>query len=86
MSEILTINDKEYTFEYDFNARVKAEAATGINLFSPDANAATFRAITWSMLIPNHPDLTIEDAGKLLNRKSMSKVIAIVTKLSESEE
>lgn len=83
----LTINEKEYTLEYDFNARVKAEQVTGINLFAvQQTDAATARALTWSMLLPHHPEMTIEDAGRLLNPKTQTQVLAAITKLSKSED
>lgn len=83
----LTINDKEYTFEYDFNARVKAEQATGINLFAvQQTDAATARALTWSMLLPHHPEMTIEEAGRLLNPKTQPQVLAVIGKLTDGGE
>lgn len=55
---------------YDHNAIVQAEAATGINLLTAmvdDITATKLRGLLWASLLPDDPDLTLEDAGKLIN-------------------
>ena len=51
---------------YDFNAIVQVELLTGINLLKSaitELSATNLRALLWSALLKENPDLTIDEVG-----------------------
>jgi|SRR6266567_3327687 len=68
------INDTKYHMCFDFNAICTVEELTGINLLNQmyDLNldklsSKMFRALLFASLLKAQPDMTIDDAGALIN-------------------
>jgi hypothetical protein len=57
-----------YKMEFDFNALVRAENLTGLNLMalSQGMSAGQTRAHVFAAMAKHHPEASIEDAGMLL--------------------
>ena len=54
---------------YNYNAIVQAEAATGVNLLTAivsDLSATKLRGLLWAALLPESPDIKIEEVGQLI--------------------
>jgi hypothetical protein len=66
LKKTVTLNGDPYTFEYDWDAQVRAEELTGLNLLVPSANSAGFRAVLLARLLKNHPDMTVAKANALI--------------------
>jgi hypothetical protein len=62
----LILNGAEYTLAYDWEAQVKAEEMTGMNMLAPSATSAGFRALFLARLLKHHPDMTVEKASALI--------------------
>lgn len=77
LRKTITLNGEPYTFEYDWDAQVRAEEMTGLNLLAPTANSAGFRAILLARLLKNHPDMTLAKVGALipLNVEAISNAL-----------
>lgn len=68
------IEGKEYTLVLDFNAMCEFEAATGKNAFETiqafetgAVSASDLRALMWSTLVADQPEITLREAGALLS-------------------
>ena len=79
----LTCGKATFHLAYDFNAIVKAEQATGVNLLSSvvgEINASSLRGLLWASLLPENPDMTLDQAGKLIKPANIPTIRqAIVT-------
>ncbi len=79
----LTLQGKTYHLAYDFNAICQANNATGINLLDSilgDITAISLRGLLWAALLPDNPEMTIEEAGKLIMLRDIKAVReAVVT-------
>jgi hypothetical protein len=79
----LILGGKIYHLAYDFNAIVQAEKATGVNLLSSvvgEITASSLRGLLWASLLKDQPDITLEQAGKLIKPHNIGTVReAIVT-------
>lgn len=65
----LEVGGKTYQLSYDFNAIVKAEQETGIDLLTKvlgNVNATSLRGLLWAALLKDQPDITLEHAGGLI--------------------
>jgi hypothetical protein len=66
----LSLDGTTYRLVYDFEHLCRVEEATGINLlFSIDWNrvdAKRIRALLWSLLLKEHPDVKLEDLTKYM--------------------
>jgi hypothetical protein len=85
----LEITGNKYLLCFDFNAIATAEQLTGLNLIralrSDEWSALQLRALLYSALLKLQPGTTLEDAGALINIKTMAKVTnAIVEAFTES--
>jgi hypothetical protein len=85
----LELAGKKHFLCFDFNAIATAEQLTGLNLIralrSDEWSALQLRALLYSALLKLQPDVTLEDAGALINIKTMAKVTnAIVEAFTES--
>jgi len=80
-SSKLTIDGAEYTLAEDFNAKVKAEELTGLNLLVPDRlDSATLRGLFLARVLLNHPEVTAEKACALISAAGEGVIMeAIVT-------
>ena len=79
----LKIGDKTYHLVFDFNACAQVQAATGVNVFAPQADAfdpIKFRAMLWASLLHDQPDMLIQDAGKLITPKTLPAIAEAVSK------
>ena len=80
----LKIGDTLYRFCFDFNACAQVQALTGVNVFNvPESgtlNPVFFRAQVWASLLRDQPNLTLEDAGRLITVRTMSAVGEAVAK------
>jgi hypothetical protein len=73
----LEVDGEVYQLSYDFNAIVRAEQATGINLLNNvlgDIGAASLRGLLWAALLKDHPELTLEQAGSLIRPSNIGEV------------
>lgn len=65
----LIVGGATFHLAYDFNAIIKAEKETGVNLLSSavgEINATSLRGLLWASLLPENPEMTIDQAGKLV--------------------
>lgn len=70
-----SVDGKQYTLRFDFNAMVAFEDATGAGAMAifegfekgENVSAKHLRAIVWAMLQRHHPETTLELAGDLLS-------------------
>jgi hypothetical protein len=82
----LVLNGTKYNLVYDFNALVALEQATGRNLLDGSAwdltkfNGNDVRSFFWAGLLADHPEITIIDAGKLLDMKTIGPVFEAIGK------
>jgi hypothetical protein len=84
----LTINDQTFVLAYDWEAQVKAEEMTGVNLLAPPPNSAGFRAIFLSRLLKHQPNITLEKVNSLmpLNLDKISSALHQISETQEAEE
>lgn len=78
----LVIGGKTLKLCYDFNAVVKAEEQTGLNLLSAvvgNIDARSLRGLLWASVIREHPALTIEEVGKLIRPTSIATIRQAIT-------
>lgn len=79
----LVISGTTYQLCFDFNAVATVEAETGINLFTADQtkfSPVTFRAMFYASLVKAHPEMTLEQAGSLINPKTLPAIATAVSK------
>lgn len=70
----ITVDGKTYELAYDFNALVKAEELSGLNLLTPRSDSASYRALLLSVLLPKHPEMTLEGAGALIRAGNLEEI------------
>jgi hypothetical protein len=74
----LTLGEHDFNLVFNFNALALLEEKTGMNAFRvvdfQNINATTIRAMLWTALITEQPDITMEDVGNLLTFENMSVV------------
>lgn len=74
----ITLNDKEYVLEYDFNAICVAEELTGLNMFGSfdfqRLSTVSFRAMLFATLLHNHPEITLEECGSFIQGKTLAEI------------
>lgn len=79
-----------YRLRYDFNAICDAEPAAGVNLLSAIAgngvDARQTRGLLFAMLKPEHPLVTLAEAGELLTRELPTVLDALRLALRGAEE
>jgi hypothetical protein len=76
---------QEYQLVVDMNALADFEVATGLNAMSilegdvSQLSALHIRALFWAMLVQNHPEMTIKDAGRLVlsGMEAMNRAVAV---------
>jgi hypothetical protein len=89
----IKVNDTEYKLSYDFDAIASAEdlydmpLITGLSQKDIERpKVKLIRALLYGMIKTNHPETTVEDVSKMLNRHNVADVwIAILTTIGESE-
>jgi hypothetical protein len=75
---------KRYTLVYSVNAICKMEDELGDAVKSIGSLAvggkkfSTVRTVFWCGLLDNHPDLTIQDAGRIIDAIGFDKADAVV--------
>lgn len=79
----LILGGKTYHLSYDFNAIVKAEKETGVNLLTAvvgEINAQSLRGLLWASLLKDHPALTADEVGDFIQPTNIATIReAIVT-------
>jgi hypothetical protein len=64
------VSGKTYSLCFDFNALATAEAITGVNLLKAmdfqNLSAVSFRALLFASLLKHQPNMTLEEAGSLI--------------------
>lgn len=74
----ITLNGKDFTLQYDFNAIARAEELIGINLFGTfdftQLSVTKFRAMLFSSLLKNHPEITLEECGDLITAHTLAEI------------
>jgi len=74
-----------YKLQFDFNALVRTETLTGLNLGSiQNMTAGQTRALVYASLAKHHPKVTLEDAGGLLTRAKSEVMDALGTLFDDS--
>lgn len=76
----ISIDQKEYRLQYDFNQLADCEDIAGCNLLSAVARqggntALELRGVFYAFLHSHHPELTIHDAARLIRADTMVQVI-----------
>lgn len=81
------LNGKEYTLTYDWDAQIKAEEITKINLLFPQGVSASaiVRATLLARILKNHPEMTLEKVSKLLPTNT-TKILNSLNEISEYQE
>jgi hypothetical protein len=78
----LIAGGQTYHLAYDFNAVVVAEEATGINLLASvvgEITARSLRGLLYASLLMAHPEITIEEVGKLIQPTNIGTIRQAVT-------
>jgi len=81
----ITLNGEEFTMAYDWEAQVKAEEITGMNLLAPLPTSAGFRALFLARLLKHHPDMTIERVNKLIPLNT-GKISTAIHEIGEAQD
>jgi hypothetical protein len=80
----ITFDGVEYHLEYSFNAIAIAEEKVGINLFGAfdftQLTVTKFRAMLFSSLVKNHPDMTLERAGDFIRASNLADITVAMIK------
>lgn len=85
----VTAGEQEYTLRFDMNALVELEDATGmpvpkLALSFGDPEQMSYkllRSMFWAGLLHHHPDVTVEEAGRIMSEIDLLEVIE---KISEA--
>jgi hypothetical protein len=83
--------DKERHIVMDWNTLTLFEEATGQDVLAKDGNlnivgARNIRALLWASLAQEDPDLTLQDAGKLIKGGNLVDILdALKQSLRESD-
>ncbi len=81
--------DKERPFSFDLNAMIKFRQLTGkdISVLSEkdSFNVEVFRALLYSCLATDNPDLTLESTGKPVTIKDMDRIATELLKAINAE-
>jgi hypothetical protein len=81
----LTLNGVEYTLAYDWEAQVRAEEMTGMNLLAPAPSSAGFRGLFLSRLLKHHPDMTLDEVNALIPM-NIGKISTALHNIGENQE
>jgi hypothetical protein len=79
-----------FKLQFDFNKIVEAEEAAGCNLFSAlgnlrSLNARQARGLLLAMLRTHHPEITLAEAGQLVNADMGAVLEALAIALGAGE-
>jgi len=79
----LELNGKVYHLAFSFNAMAKVEELTGLKLLNAiefnDLSVTQYRALLFSALLTENPDITLEEVGNLINLKTLAPItVALV--------
>jgi hypothetical protein len=79
----LKLNGKTYHLNFSFNGIATAEALTGLKLLGcidlQNLSATQYRALLYSTLLDENPDISIGEVGSLINLKTLPEItIALV--------
>lgn len=78
----LELDGTKYRLVYDFESLCRVEEATGINLlFGVDwsrVEAVRIRALLWSLLLKEHPDVKLEDLTKYMTFAYKDPILSAV--------
>lgn len=87
------VEGRKWTLGLDFNAMCSFEEKTGKNSFeivsqfeSGKISATDIRALMWAMLVGDHPDVTLQEAGNVLSQAPEAIKQAIQGATPTSEE
>jgi hypothetical protein len=77
----LTINGQSFRLCYSFNAIAIAESAAGCNLLRgleslTDLSATQLRGLLYAALLVAQPEMTVEDAGRLIRLDTINPITA----------
>lgn len=76
-----TVADTEYTLKYSTNAICELEERLDKGLNTIVANMerlTTVRALMWAGLRAKHPDVSIQQAGELIDKMGMAQATEII--------
>lgn len=78
-----TVADTEYTLKYSTNAICELEERLdkGLNVIVANMERlTTVRALLWAGLRAKHPDVTIQQAGELIDKVGMAQATEVIGK------
>jgi len=82
----LTLNGQEVTLAYDWDAQIKAEKDTGVNLITPlEANSEFIRAMLYARLLKHHPQVTLQEVSSLIPH-NVNLIATTLNKIGETVE
>lgn len=77
--EITIELDKKRTLIFDFNALCRLEELTGKNALNGETwsslSAKDVRALLWSAMLREDPDLTIQEVGEMITFSNMTQIM-----------
>ena len=81
----LIIDGQKYSMCFSFNAFAEAESTTGCNLLKgiesfENLTATQLRGLCYASLTVAHPDITLEEAGKLIRFDTIGLVAMAIGK------
>jgi hypothetical protein len=84
----LEIDGSTYRLAYDFNAIAQVEQSQGVNLLKnfmvSELNASSLRGILYAGLLKAHPEMTMEDAGRLIHPRNINSILETVVRAYEA--
>ena len=86
----LIAGGKSYTLVLDINAQCEAEEALGMPMASivvlGDGSVKVVRALLWASLLRHHSELSLEDAGRLMDQATFPIAKEAVAKALRNAE
>src|SRR5690348_2221550 len=74
----IELDGGKYRLAFSYESIVKAEAQAGVNLMKAlylgDLTATQFSATFWAALSVAHPNMTLQDATKLMSLKNIAAI------------
>jgi hypothetical protein len=76
--EVEIVLDKKRTFRFESNSLAKLDGALGFpftRINNENAGGEVIRAMVWAALLHELPELTLEEAGKLMDHRKYTFVL-----------
>ena len=81
------IHGRTYLRQWDCNAIARVHAETGFNPFESDdiLHPVNLRASLYTALLSQSPDMTLEEAGRLIRPKTLPAIVAAINAVWKDE-